>query len=436
LDLRHDEPGSSIAFLKRRKTMKGLDRLREEILSMPILDTHEHLDEESAYRTRFPNFLAEYASHYFREDLVLAGAQKEALALLSDSSAGIMDLWDAIEPAWETARFTGYGQALDKTARILYGCTGIDRESINWIDSQYNKRKGREDRIQDTMARCGIENMINHDPYPYCTFACWVNELIRPCFSTVDDLEKSTGVHIATLDDWLEASRRLLDRSFAGGAVAYKHSLAYYRSLEYGPPDQRAAAESFRRIFAECQSEGQEREEALRECEVFQDYMMHFVLTDAARRRRPFQIHTGLLAQGRNRISNADPEKLTSLLLRHPDVDFDVFHIGYPYSRVLGALAKMFGNVRIDMCWSHSISPRASMEFLGEWLEMLPVNRILAFGGDSSFPDVLCGASLQAREIVFGALSPKVESGLMDVDRAIGIARRLLYQNAKEHFGL
>jgi predicted TIM-barrel fold metal-dependent hydrolase len=416
--------------------MKGLDRLREEILKMPILDTHEHLDEESAYRTRFPNFLAEYASHYFREDLLLAGARKEALENLTDGSAGIMDLWDAIEPAWETARFTGYGQALDKTARMLYGCTGIDRESIAWIDSQYNMRKGREDRIQEVMARAGIVGMINHDPYPYCTFTCWVNELIRPRFSTVDDLEKSTGVHIETLDDWLEASGRFLDRSFAEGAVAYKHSLAYSRSLEYAVPDRNAAAESFRRIFEECRSEGQEREEALRGCEVFQDYMLHFVLTDAARRRRPFQIHTGLLAGGRNRISNADPEKLTSWFLQYPDVEFDVFHIGYPYSRVLGALAKMFGNVRIDMCWAHSISPRASVDFLGEWLEMLPVNRILAFGGDSAFPDVLCGASLQAREIVFGALSPKVESGLMDVDRAIGIARRLLYQNAKEYFGL
>ena len=38
-------------------------------------------------------------------------------------------------------------------------------------------------------------------------------------------------------------------------------------------------------------------------------------------------------------------------------MDFDIFHIGYPYQQTLSALAKNFANVYIDMCWAHIISP-------------------------------------------------------------------------------
>lgn len=44
----------------------------------------------------------------------------------------------------------------------------------------------------------------------------------------------------------------------------------------------------------------------------------------------------------------------------------DIFHIGYPYQNVVGALAKMFPNVWIDMCRAHAISPEASVRAIFE----------------------------------------------------------------------
>jgi hypothetical protein len=54
---------------------------------------------------------------------------------------------------------------------------------------------------------------------------------------------------------------------------------------------------------------------------------------------------------------------------------------------VVGALAKNFPNVLIDMCWAHIVSPRASIDALAAWLETVLVNKINGFGGDYLFVD-------------------------------------------------
>ena len=135
-------------------------------------------------------------------------------------------------------------------------------------------------------------------------------------------------------------------------------------------------------------------------------------------------------------LTNSDPGLLSNLFPMYPDIDFDLFHIGYPYQNVVTVLSKTFPNVFIDMCWSHIVSPHASVNALVEWFDSVPVNKISAFGGDYLFIDGVYGHLCLARHNVCTALTRKVEEGVIGVDRAADIAEMLFYSNPMRIFKL
>jgi len=109
------------------------------------------------------------------------------------------------------------------------------------------------------------------------------------------------------------------------------------------------------------------------------------------------QVHPGLFEGSENIIQNGDPSLMSNLFYEYPDVTFDIFHMGYPFQQTLSAIAKMFPNVYIDMCWAHIISPVASVNALSEWPETIPYTKICAFGGDFCFIDGVYGHQKIAR---------------------------------------
>lgn len=122
--------------------------------------------------------------------------------------------------------------------------------------------------------------------------------------------------------------------------------------------------------------------------------------------------------------------------MQYKDVNFDIFHIGYPYQHTLSALAKVFPNVYIDMCWAHIISPTACVNSLVEWADSVPLNKINAFGGDYCFIDGVSGHQHMARMNISRALAIKVEEGLFDVEEAKRIGKMMFYDTPKKLFRL
>jgi len=100
----------------------------------------------------------------------------------------------------------------------------------------------------------------------------------------------------------------------------------------------------------------------------------------------------------------------------------------------LAVLAKNFQNVYIDMCWLHIISPYAARQALAEWLDTVPWNKILGFGGDYIFVEGVYGHSVIARENIARVLTEKVEEGSLSEDHAVWLAGKMLRDNAYELF--
>ena len=163
--------------------------------------------------------------------------------------------------------------------------------------------------------------------------------------------------------------------------------------------------------------------------------MFHHVAALAEAHRIPFQIHTGLPAGNAGHVENTNPALLTNLFSRYPRAKFDLLHIGYPYQQEMGVLAKLFPNVYADFTWAHIISPVGSRRTLDEYLESVPVNKILGFGGDYRYPELTYAHAKIARRIVAQVLAGKVEAGLFSEEQALETGRMLLRQNAVDLFG-
>ena len=211
--------------------------------------------------------------------------------------------------------------------------------------------------------------------------------------------------------------------------IGVKSALAYKRILKYDNVSNEKAETVFKALQNHINVSAEE-------VKSLQDFLMHRLLDLVDEFDLPIQIHTGLHAGNGNIITNSRPTLLANLFMEYPDVDFILFHGSYPYGGELATLAKNFPNVFIDMCWTYVISPSYSIRYLNEWLETVPANKIMAFGGDYDFVEAVYAESVIARQIISKVLIKKVKDRYLTEDEAIDIAKMILRENALRIFKL
>jgi hypothetical protein len=433
--------------------MKTAEKLREFVFGLTIMDTHEHLPSREELRDRDTDVLKEYLAHYFNRDLLSAGLPRADYDTIMTARLPIREKWALVEPYWEACRYTGYGRALDISVRELYGIPGISGGTIETLNERFlaSLRPGHfrsvlRDKCRIEKSLLNVETLEERfDPRVERSVHCdrelfvpvyIVDNLVMPLgWPAIQRVERESGVRILSFDSWLEAAEATLERACTLGSPILKNSLAYLRTLRYERVTRAEAEEAFQPVFATKHYPDWCARPAVTG-KAFQDFMFHFILAIANRKHLIMQVHTGIQEGSGNLLSNSNPELLSNLFLEYPEVAFDLFHIGYPYQEAAGVLAKNFPNVHLDMCWAHIVSPNASVLALQEWIDMVPLNKISAFGGDYLFVDGVYGHQHLARADVVRALATKVEAGVFDEDKAREVARMLLYDNPKRLFRL
>ena len=416
--------------------MNTLDRARDELLGfideLQSIDSHEHLPMEADVGDN-TDVLAEWLIHYFSCDLVSAGLSDEALNGARDPEGDLAQRWQLVEDYWEAARTTGYGRSLDIAAQGLYGIDQVNGDTIGPLNEAFLEARragGHYEYVLKEKSRITlgvVDSNLNCDRHFFAS-AFRLDHFIMPTHRCqLRDEGRAVGVEVHTLEDWEEALALHLDRIYEKGAVVVKHGLAYLRSLYYEKVTRQAAEEEFHLFFANEHSPAWRP--PLKAGKNLQNYMMHALLRRMDQEGLTMQVHTGTQEGNGNVIADSNPVNLTNCFLEYENVTFDIFHMGYPYTQELSNLAKNFRNVNIDMCWGHIISPEAARRGLTEWLDAVPANKIIAFGGDYAFVDGIYGHQQMARENVAAVLAAKVLDGSFDLDRAKEIARWVFVDN-------
>jgi len=246
----------------------------------------------------------------------------------------------------------------------------------------------------------------------------------------VPALEKVTGLTVRNLTDW----HGVIDWCFAKfgpRAIAVKNQSAYTRRLNYAQVGADEVTAAFKRYLAKPTDVRPD------ELKAIEDHLFHLTVTRATEHRLPVKLHTGQymgndwmpLRRVRDNISDLCP-----VVQAHPEAEFVIMHMGYPYQDELISFAKHHTNVWVDLCWAWIINPAAAVRFVKEFLMAVPSNRLLTFGGDHFHVELVTGHARLARRGLALALSELVGDRWIARQDVEPLVERLMRGNANALF--
>ncbi len=426
------------------KSAALVNRLESAFAKLDVVDTHEHLLPE-ATRTAEPVDFFTLAGHYAFNDVISAGLGKDDAARVRDPKTPLAERWRLFEPHWKSARFTGYGQCLRIAMRDIYGVEELSAATIGRLNEAIaaKNKPGLYEDVLKRRARIAYAVLdqtfgakaARPDPRYFTVAARFDRFVTARGRSGVRSLEELTGESITTLADLKRALEKDFERAKPLGMTAVKSALAYQRELFFDDVPQAEAERDFEAMMRGERATPSGFQALLRRpYRKLEDHMFHHLIRLAGEHRLPVQIHTGLLAGNGGYVPNTNPSHLTNLFAQYPQVTFDLFHIGYPYQSEMAVLAKLYPNVCIDFCWAHIVAPHAAQRALDEFLETVPANKILGFGGDYRFVELTYAHAAMARRNIAETLAVRVERGTIREDDAAALGRMFLYDNPARLF--
>lgn len=406
------------------------EKLIEAMAQFEIIDAHEHLGpEEDRVATEVDVFTL--FSHYMRGDLAAAGMGAEVYQSLSDQSIPLERRWAIFAPYWERIRWGSYAKAALLAVRRFYGFEDINEQT--YIPLTEAMRTANKPGIYERVLgeACHIRTALTQPLKPVPPVDLGTPRLTSvmrdPLMSSVetrDDvfhppIDPQATIH--SLDDYLDTLRRFVARVKAEGAVGLK-----MMSYPCESPSREKALEAFESL-----RDG--RVASLPMLNPLREYVTNEIIEFAGQQGLVIAVHAGYWGDFRK----LNPTHLIPLLFRYPKVRFDLYHLGYPYIREALMLGKQFPNVWLNFCWTHIISQRFATDALDEAIDLIPMNKILAFGGDYALPvEKVYGHLVMARENIASVLAKRVAQGQMTETQALDLAHKWFWENPNELYQL
>lgn len=405
------------------------EHLLDEIGSWDIIDCHEHLPEERL-RLEKPVDALTFFGHYTHNDLITAGMSRADYDRLSDHSLPLQERWELVKPYWPRIRFTGYARAILLALPRFCGCEDLTDDTIGPITArlQANNTPGLYHRV--LVDACRIRLCLTQvGRLPEANRDLLVPLLPLGNYSSLPDrsaLETRAAAHalpctsVAALKDLLRAELRHLRHQGCVGLKMVSH-------IAPEQPDQSAVNSAFCALL-----QGRPHD-----APTLQAFLHHELLEAAADENLVVAVHCGLIWTNWGDFTATNPLHMVPLLLAHRRTRFDLYHAGLPWIRETGVIGKSFPNVWLNLCWTHIVSPQMSISALNEWLDLVPHNKLLGFGGDYGVPvEKVYGHLQMALQNIAAVLASRVETGWMTADQALQVAHGWLWDNPVELYSL
>ena len=408
---------------------RGLfEALHDYIVTLPVVDCHEHTFLPDS-RPQPVDLWVVLRNSDVGDDLISAG-------MPADSRPGLD--WDRAAPYLPAVYNTGFYQSLMLAFQSLFDFQERALTATNWqpLSERIQAANARSDWYAEVLQRQADIRLIlrvqgdEADPYaiepeffsPLIKFDDWI---LTTSPAGRERLAQKVGGRADTLAGYLDALDAAFEQAQTQNAAGAKSMLAYHRSLAHVQP---TSAEAGRLFDQQTLSTG--------ETKVFQDFMAHAVAERAGAFGLPYQLHVGYGSWQSNITRQANPLLLNPLIEAHRQTHFVLLHGGYPFIGEMGTLAKNHPNVYLECGWLAYIAPAAYRRALGEWLDSVPANKLLAFSADCLHIEQTFGTLLLTRRLLAQTLAEKIENDDWDETLAKSVATRLLSRNAAELYRL
>jgi uncharacterized protein len=400
--------------------------LYEQIAELTIIDAHTHIPSEKEYLAFNYSGLNMFAGGYIQHDLESAGMPAAFKATMREGGhRPVEDWWPQVRPYWEHVRHTSFARALRITAQTVFGLPDIDDETIHAFAERVEADNTPGLYRRALQERCGIRysiTCVDRPSFPDDPGLRGITNLLKvgPERRMVAALAEKAGREVRTLEDAAHAAQTLIRADLARGAVGFKTVVADFR-----PPDPDLAQQA---LDASNQTtHGSPCFVALR------DYLFDKCLDVACEAHVPVAVHTGYWGDFRQ----LDPKLMLGFAARRRDVRFDMFHLGMPMIRDAVLIGKNLPNVTLNLTWCPIISQLQTARTLDEMMDLVPLNKIIAFGADYRVSvQKTYGHLVLAREAVASALAGRVEEEEFDTEYALHIAKMWFHDNPERIYKL
>ncbi len=397
--------------------------LCRELEKMVIIDAHEHLPSEQDRLASEVDALTMF-SHYCKGDLAAAGMKADTLEFVF-SKAPLEQRWAAFKPYYQQICNSTYARAAHIAIERFYGEERLCDANLLTLSERIkaNNTSGLYKRV--LREACGIETCLTQGADHPCdeglmTPVHWTINNPRS-YADIQAQAKSLKMPIETLDDLLKAAAELVRRI----KQDYKGVGFKFFVFPMQRPDRVRAEAAFRNIR-------DNPDQRLPLQNALSDIFFDAIFAALKQHALVGCIHTGYWGDFRD----LHPAFALYMLDNYPEVNFDLYHVGYPYVREAIMMGKTRRNVWLNMCWTYLISPGFAAEALAEILEMVPANKIIGFGGDYFVVEKVYGHLVIARKVIANVLAGKVADKDLTFDGAVAIARKMLYDNPKALYSL
>jgi uncharacterized protein len=407
------------------------------IQTTPMVDTHEHLNNEAVFVSSGPDILNSVFDHYLVSDLVSAGASTDAINALRDqTNPDIQARFEGVRPAWEACVHTGYGEASRWVARELFGIEHITGEALAQAAPRAlaQHQPGERLRMLREVARLDhvqvddFVTSVERDESGPEFFRYDISWMSQSCGDlSFKDIHALTGISVTSIRS-LRTAFEIAYAKYAALAVATKTQHAYQRTLQWQKRTDTAAEDVLLRLLRGAPVSPEQRL-------CLGDWCLEQGVRLSAQHDLPVKIHCGYYAGNAPMpLDYVHASHLSPLIDAYPTCRFVLMHTAYPFGGEVIALAKHYPNVYADLCWAWSIDPRSTGEFVRTFIHTAPANKLFVFGGDSFWPHAACAYAWQARTGLTRVLQAEIADGELNEAAAAALARRFMFENQQAVF--
>jgi hypothetical protein len=419
--------------------MNSYQSILNYLSELPVIDSHEHLPDEAERLKSDVDFTTLF-SHYCRDDLAAAGMNEQQQDKIF-GSATIGEKWQLLQPLLPDTETTGYMRAARLAMERFYDMNVVqtlqDAEELTERIKAANKPGLYTKVLQDA---CKIRRSVNFVDEPadrryfdtvkyvgHYTMVSHMNEII--------EFEKAWNRDLSTLQRYTHGLAEHLQRVVKAGVKGFKIGQAYMRKLDFAATTEHDAELAFNRIFNESKPWGN-RPLGYFDTKPLEDYLMHQIVILAGDLNVPVVIHVGFQTSRYMKLDDARPHRLWELIRRYRHVRFSMLHGGLPWIDEGAVMARQLPNLSIDMGWMHIMCPEMAINALKYYFDMVPMHKVIGFGGDYEVVEKVYGHLQIAKENIALALSERVDRHQMSMEQANRWCRALLFNSANSFFNL
>jgi uncharacterized protein len=388
--------------------------------TLDIIDAHQHILSAEDHAERYLCFY-NFFSDYVRWDLYGAGVPKKYLNFRPKNEEDAIEIFNVIEPYLPYVENGSYMLSVKFALKKFFGCDKITRVNFLEISRKLNKENTVENYhkiLKDAHIVKMLEQSVEGNPvekeFVNLTTLGFQFGMERTLTNMCRDNKKMT------LNDVMDLYEIEIAKEKQNGSVGIK----FFPHVFIEPNDSLIAVQQLEEI-----KNGKE----FNQRSTLARYIYEKQIDIATKYKMVVAIHLGVWAN----LTDKTPSILFNIVEKHTDAVFDIYHMGIPFIRETAFLGKNYPNVFLNMCWAHSVSESMVLNSLDEWIDIVPTNKIIAFGGDViTLPQHAVGMLEVAKQNICRGLARRIERDRLDMAGAKKILKDWFYENPVRIYGL